>query len=513
VIDAHIDGAQDVLDGRETVSLTNSSRNPIAVVAFDWDIGRASSLEVSSGGKKLYPPPNYSLAPQKGPLFIRLAQPLAPGAQMNLEAKFRMSGAGVIGTEGVSTSRWHPRLWWDGLERHDSYSVKLDIPEDLVLAASGRLDPKTGRYEAKAAATFGIYLAKGVKTAVREVDGILITSVFTEKGAKAAAVCLETAADAVHFYKSWLGFYPFPFLTIIPGGSSRVGGYPVSTGIVAIHGLETYVDGESPQHWQHITSHEIGHQYWGEWVLDPDNPAWLWIAMGIFADTEYMTTRGFDHDRRAKWMGNCVKAIPMYYDTTLDVTPAQEELIRYDRNNTVIHSKGPAAIFALDSILGRDLFLRIYKRCLRDYGGKRLGWTEFQRVCESESGQNLQWFFDAWVRSNQYLCYSVDARECRPDAGGYRCTVDIKKLGTMAMPVPVKLIFEDGSEQTATTDRNRLLTRLMVSSRSNLRDVILDPDGRLAMVKQPIPKISAVAERRLSYGWASRDAPDIYAAL
>jgi hypothetical protein len=67
-------------------------------------------------------------------------------------------------------------------------------------------------------------------------------------------------------------------------------------------------------------SHEIGHEYWSEWVLDPDDPASLWIAMGIFADTEYMTARGFDPNRRTDWMGNYINAIPMSDDTTLDMT-------------------------------------------------------------------------------------------------------------------------------------------------------------------------------------------------
>ena len=225
-----------------------------------------------------------------------------------------------------------------------------------------------------------------MKTAEKEVDGVLITSYFTDKGAKAAALCLETAADAVRFYKEWLGFYPFSFLNIVPGGSGRWGGYPVATGIVAIHGLETYVDGESPRHWRHITSHEIGHQYWGEWILDSDTPSWLWIAGGIFADTEFMTARGFDPDRRTEWMGNYVEAIPMYYDMTLDAPPDREDAVKYDFNNTVVHSKGPAVIFALDSVLGRETFMRVYNRCLREFGGKRFGWRNFRTVAEAESG-------------------------------------------------------------------------------------------------------------------------------
>gem|GEM_PF-2428793 len=104
--------------------------------------------------------------------------------------------------------------------------------------------------------------------------------------------------DVVRFCKEWLNFYPYPFLYIIPGGSGRWGGYPFATGIVAIHGQETFKEGEPLVWWRHITSHEIRHEYWGEWVLDPDNPDWLRIGMGIFIDTEYMLARHFDPEMR-----------------------------------------------------------------------------------------------------------------------------------------------------------------------------------------------------------------------
>lgn len=514
VIDARIDALGNAIEGRETITLKNSGRDLMGVVAFDWSVGVFSSLEVSAASRKLFPPDGSSPAPQQRPIFVRLPEPLAPGASIELNVAFGMKTSPSQARTEFSSSNWYPRLWWDGLARHDSFSVKLDVPEDIVVAASGRLNPKTGRYEAAAARTFGIYLARDLKTAAREMDGVLVTSYFTDKGAKAAAICLETAADAIHFYKEWLGFYPFPFLNIIPGGSGRWGGYPVATGIVAIHGLETYVDGESPRHWQHITSHETGHEYWSEWVLEPDTPAWLWIAMGIFADTEFMTVRGFDPDRRAEWMGNYINAIPMYYDMTLDAPPDRGDIVKFDFNNTVIHSKGPAALFALDSVLGRDTFLRIYKRCLRDFGGKRLGWRDFRAVAEAESGQNLAWFFDAWVRSNQYLCYGIDSKETRPDgSGGYTTEVRVKRLGTMSMPVPVQAVFEDGSSQTALTDRTKTVTTLAFKSRSPLRDIILDPEKKLARVNTPLPKISASAAAKLAFGWDATTGSDVYAAL
>ncbi len=514
VIDARLGAAESAIEGRETISLKNTGDEPLGVVAFDWNIGPASSLEVGVKGRRIFPPGGLAPAAQRGPILVSLPEPLAPGAGIELNVTFGQKPGGSQDETEFVSDHWYPRLWWDGLGHHDAFSAKVDVPEGVAVAASGRLDPKTGRYEAAAAASFGLYLAKGLKTETREVDGVRITSYFTDKGAKAAAICLETAADAVHFYKQWLGFYPFPFLSIIPGGPGRWGGYPVATGIVAIHGLETYVEGESPRHWQHITSHEIGHEYWGEWVLDPDSPAWLWIAMGIFADTEFMTVRGFDPDRRAGWMGNYVDGIPMYYDMTLDVPPEREKSVRFDFNNTVIHSKGPAAVFALDSVLGRDLFLKVYQRCLREFGGKRLGWRDFRAVAEAESGQSLGWFFDAWVRSNQYLCYGIESKGSRPDgSGGFVSEVRVKRLGTMSMPVPVRAAFEDGSSQTARTDRTQIVTTFVFKSASPLRDVVIDPEKKLALVDAPLSKISSSAAAKLASGWDSNAALEVYAAV
>lgn len=514
VIDARVDVAGGSVEGRETVTLRNSGRDPLGVVAFDWPVGPSSTLEVTAGGRRLFPEEGAPSDPRPRPIMIPLPGSLPPGGAVELSVSFSQRGDGATKQTSFMSDSWYPRLWWDGLESHDAFSVKVEVPEGLTVAASGRLDPKTGRYEAAAARTFGLFLAPGLKTASREVDGVLITSYFTDKGAKAAAVCLETAADAVRFYEDWLGFYPFPFLNIIPGGSGCWGGYPVATGIVAIHGLETYVDGESPRHWRHITSHEIGHEYWGEWVLDADTPSWMWIAMGIFADTEFMTVRGYDPDRRAGWMGNYVDSIPMYYDTSLDAPPDREGAVKFDFNNTVVHSKGPAAVFALDSVLGRDVFLRVYKRCLREFGGKRAGWRDLRTVAEAESGQNLAWFFDAWVRSNQYLCYGVEKSQSRAGGdGGFATEVRVKRLGTMSMPVPVQAVFEDGSKQDARADRTRAVTTLLFKSRSPLRDVVLDPDKKLARVASPVPAISAAAAAALAFGFEPDEAPAVYAAV
>jgi tetratricopeptide (TPR) repeat protein len=513
IIDARIDPLKGTLDGKETIEFKNASRSPIAVLGIAWTIGPASMLSVSVSGRPLEPVNPEKVKSLPSPLLYALSEPLKPGKRIKLEVNFHQEGALPAESDSLVNNRWYPRLWWDGRPVHDSYSVKIDAPSEYALAASGRLDPKTGRYEAPAAKTFGVFLGKNMKVKSREVEGVLVTTVATEKGAQAAAICLDTACDVIKFAKAWLGFYPFPFLTIIPGGTGRWGGYPVATGIVAIHGQETYKEGEPSLWWKWITAHEIGHEYWGEWVLDPDDPAWVWIAMGIFLDTEYLTSRKIDPERRSKWMGNFLNGLRMYYDLTVDIPPAQVERIRYDHNNTVIHSKCPSIIFALDSVLGRPAFEKIYKKCLVDYGGKRLGWKDFQRVAEQETGQSLAWFFDQWVRSNGYLCYKIEGQESKPEGDGYLSTVTVRRLGTMKMPIPVRAVFEDGSTETKVTERTLDSNVLVFKSKAKLKEAILDPEQKLARLDEPLPPISDAAAKALAWGWSERDSPAVYQAV
>jgi tetratricopeptide (TPR) repeat protein len=513
IIDARIDLIRGIIEGKQRVTLMNDSDRPIHVVALDWNIGEAYSFDIQAAGRPLELM-NFKSGPSvSSPLFYRLSEPLKPGSKLEFNIAFKKSFESQSENAEFGATHWYPRIWWDGLPVHDSFSVKLDIPEGYALAVSGRLNQETGRYEIDGARTFGVYLGKNQMTKAREAEGILVTALSTEKGAECASVCLDTAVDAIRFYKDWLGFYPFEFLYIIPGGRGRWGGYPFATGIVVIHGQETFKKGESLQWWQRITAHEIGHEYWGEYVLDPDEPAWVWIGMGIFADTEYILAQKIDSQRRAGWMDNYIQGVSMHYDTTVDIPPAQLRKINYDHNNTVIHSKGFSIISALDSVLGRDIFERIYKKCLRICGGQRLSWRKLQMFYETESGQDLDWFFDQWVRSNTYLCYKIESQESRRKGNQYLTEVRVKRLGTMRMPVPVKAVFEDATEQAKVTERNLDVSVLTFASNAKLKEVILNPENKLAMVENPLPEISEEAAEMLSFGWRAEDSLKVYETI
>lgn len=502
-IEAKVDLESHLITGRERITLKNTSRQPLDCIGIDWQITGPDSIDLKAEGRSLRLVNPQKDPPVASPLIYELPHPLPAGSEIVLEAAFQSGLLATSGAAEIKLQGWFPRLWWDGLPVSDSFEVKVNDLPGYALAASGRLDPKTGFYANKGVKTFGLYYGKGQHTDQREVDGVLVRALFTDKGAACARFCLNTAVAAIHYYKSWLGSYPFAFLSIVPGAPEPMGGYPMNSGIVVIHGEETF-DPAKPGHWQFITAHEIGHQYWGEWVMDDDHPDWLWIGLGIYADRSYCEQAKVLPLRERGMIEGYMEGVEQHLDTTEDRPPEEVARIKFDYNNVVVHGKGFAIISALQTVLGKPAFESIYRSCLDTFGGRRLGWRGFERFCEEKSGRNLEWFFEEWVRTNRVLSARVKSQECVPAAGGHGfvSTVVIENQGSLRMPVPVEAAFEDGTRQRQTADRLFPAATLTFESASPLKAVVLDPEKRLANLESlPTATAQEVAERIDDADW------------
>jgi len=468
-IDAEIDAEAGTVRGRQTVVFTNNSAEAIQALAILWHETITVCMEDT---------PPVRVEPWSA---CALAKPAAPGGLVRLTVEF---------TGAYKRRHWYPRVDWVGVPAFDSYEVKLKVPAGYAVATSGRLNERTGCYECSGARDFGLSLHKGLKTEKREVDGVLITAFFSEKDAECARFCLESAVDVVRFYKSWLGFYPTKSLCILPGASRPMGGYPFAPGIVVIHGQEQFAS-KPPLHWQWITAHEIGHQYWGEWVLAEPIPFhsyfnWLMIGMGVHADREYVRARGLGLDKHEAMLNRYRDGVRSRHDTTMEgrTTPPA-----FDFNNVVIHGKGFATVSALANLLGKQAFARVYERCLKEFAGRPMSSRDLQALCEQDSGRDLGWFFEAWVQSDSFLSYEVASRDCVKQGDGYETTLRVKCLGTLRMPMPVEARFIDGTAQRKTTERDADESTLRFRSASYLREAVIDPDKELAMIVPPPRKM------------------------
>jgi hypothetical protein len=464
-IRASINADGSTLAGSETIRFRNGTSRPIGRVAFDFG---GTDIRVFRAERVLGVKP-FAL--------FELANPVEPGGAAELKVEWSIKGEAVKEGQNEATWGWYPRLAW-GFGTLDDYDIRLDSPTGLTTDATGRFED--GVYRAKGVLHAGLFVGKGVQVSKADAGGVQVRAIFTPKGEPCAQVLLRTAGDAIGYYRGRFGTYPHNSLTIVPGGDYPAGGYPVATAMVAIHGQERMAE-RPDEWWKWITAHEIGHMYWSHYVLakGPNPLDWLMIGLGIHADREY---------RRARGIKNAGELWPTYssgvakgYDTTMDIPPAKEDAIKWDFNNVVIHGKSSVMLNALESAIGASIFDKAYMRCLREYAGRRLGWRDFQRIAEQESGEDLDWFFDQWVRSGAAANYKVAANSC--DDG--LCRVLIERTGDMRMPVTVAARFVDGTEQRAVTERLADSDTLVFRSKSSLKDVKIEPDSALVLAEAP----------------------------
>ncbi len=506
-----INPARNTMTGMEEIHLKNSTKRTLHRLMLRSSLTRPNGheeLALQVAGHKL-----QIVADREFAIFD-LPSPLPPGESTTISVDFTVKDWPAPGenTNEVICSEFLPRLWW-GYETHNDYEVSLKAPNGYALATSGLFDSDSGTYNATGVRSFGLYMAKNRKVLEQQTGNVTIRALHKPENKACAKLLLETAVDVVNFYRKQFGFYPSNTLNIIPGRGSPGDGWPVATNLVAINGQQSSIEGDTLP-WRWITAHEIGHQYWGEHVLEREERGWLWIGLGVYSDRQYIRARGLGLSEHKDMLNRYISGMQQGLDTTAARTAEQINALRFDWNNVVRHGKGFSIISALACFMGKENFNTVLQHCLAEYGGKRLGPNDLQRICEEQSSEDLDWFFNQWVRSNRYLACEIASQETVKSGDRFLTRVQVEQKGSLTMPVPVEARFEDGSLQRLFTDRFSEISTLEFHSAAMVREVVIDPDEELAMVIPPPPPAKEIRLRRriseLSWSGCGGAASDLF---
>jgi len=480
------------LKGSGMIRFNNTTKRPIYRLAIDWAVNEHQTIEIRSQGKLI-----HFLDSPKGqaqsPLVFELPERLNPENELMLMLNFSMNDSLPINpglsiatdstVDYLTMRTFLPGLWW-GFSTCDDYEVMIKVPSDYIIATSGRLNSKTGYYSGQSIRHFGLFIGKNYEVMDAEVGETLISCYYNEKSKYPAQIILNTAVRAIGFFRDYFGFYPYKQLNFVPGSKRWWGGWNTATSLASMHSMERYSP-DQDNHWRTMTVHEIAHMYWGEYVMEKDTPDWLWLGLGIYTQREYDRMLHAEPNSPHGYLSRYEDAIKQYLDTTVEVPPHHLHKMEYFFNSVVSHGKGYSIISTLYSVLGHDTFDRIIRRCLEEFGGHRLGASEFQLICEQESQDDLGWFFEPWLRSNRYPSYRIGSRKCVKKGDFYESRITVDRTGTLNIPVPVAVLFEDGTSQIQFTDRTLEKNTLIFRSVSPLDSAVIDPDHLVALVVPP----------------------------
>jgi aminopeptidase N len=124
------------------------------------------------------------------------------------------------------------------------------------------------------------------------------------------------------------------------------------------------------------------------------------------------------------------------------ITPGENLSGRGLGNNE--YGKPSLAYFAVKDLLGDDMFRKCLHAFIERWHGKHPVPWDFFYTFNNVSGQNLDWFWNAWFFSNNYIDLAVD--NIRSVNNGQQ--VIVRNIGGFPVPVDLKLNFTDGSTQT-----------------------------------------------------------------
>ena len=441
--------------------------------------------------------------------------PVLPNEKISIQLVFSDIILSAINDDKIYLTQWHPKLYWD-LETHDDYEVRLDVPASYSVATSGALNIEKKYYHANNIKSFGVFISENLKEKEISIKGIKALCLYPPEKEKQAEFILSIVSDVIIFYLDFFGFYPYSNLTIVPGLENPDGGWPIASSLIGLHGIATMnkpanMTWRSRTHWEWIIAHEIGHQYFSEYVIGEDRNhhiGWLMIGLGVYSDREYMRSRGLSGIKHKKLIESYLKGIEKGLDTTIEQPEEAFSKIDYDFNNLVVHGKGFSVISALSCTLGHETFKEILEKCLKDFNAHRLGVYRFRFLCEEQTGADLAWFFDQWTHSNKYLSYVISQIDRTTLGSQYVTKIHIKRVSNLKMPVPIASYFEDGTVQINAT--NRLLDEniIILNSSAPLVYAKIDPYEELPLIA-PIDK----EIRLLSNVKSGKQAYDLYSRI
>ncbi|MCZ4223685.1 M1 family metallopeptidase [Pedobacter rhodius] len=108
------------------------------------------------------------------------------------------------------------------------------------------------------------------------------------------------------------------------------------------------------------------------------------------------------------------------------------------------YGKASLSYIALKDMLGDDLFKKALHHYMENWNGKHpIPWDYFNSM-NSGSGQNLNWFFQNWFFTNNY----IDLALTKPQISSGKATFVIKNEGGFAIPFDILVTDAEGKTET-----------------------------------------------------------------
>lgn len=302
----------------------------------------------------------------------------------------------VVG-EPLSATTFHP------VNDHPSdkavFSYRITAPSELTVAASGTLqdvqvngDRTTWSFEqSDPQATYLTTLVIGDFTVVEDepsTSGVPVRNVFDTGLAERVEPIFDAQPEMIDIFEELFGPYPFDVYGSVVVADSFGGALETQT--LSIFGADVLGFGDA----EAIVAHELAHQWFGNNV---SVERWedIWLNEGFATYGEALWAEASDPEfTYEEWIRRLLFAGPALERHVHD--PGPQQLF-----GAQVYLRGAFTLHALRVRFGDEVFFDMLRTWNERFGGGNATTDDFQALAEEFSGEDLDSFFDEWLRTSE----------------------------------------------------------------------------------------------------------------
>jgi len=220
--------------------------------------------------------------------------------------------------------------------------------------------------------------------------------------------------------------------------------------------------------------HELAHQWWGNAVTVK---TWkdVWLSEGFSTYSEALFyEKKFGRDALISTLMNKYGKFEgkRLYDPGKNL---------FDK---VVYNKGAWVLHMLRNHVGDKLFFRILRNYYEKFKYKNASTEDFQEICETVSGKELDFFFDQWVYEGKGIPlinyeFSVDSSGGNIFLAKVKLEQVQKGYGAYTLPIDMKIRGTEGEIKDTTFVLFNMVKKIEIPLDFKPMDVIFDPESKL----------------------------------
>lgn len=406
-IDVSYDFAARRLQGRTTITLTPDAE----LSRFSVDLLlHARRVRVDGADA------DFARAPNRHELRIEPATPLAAGEPVQVtiayggrpgEVSWRGESNWLANDhEVVTMNQPHMAPWWFPANDHPSdlatFDVNVTVPRSARVVSNGELVGRELRGRratthwrmTEPMATYLAYFAAGDFAVERSVTGGIasynaVSKRLPRRERQRAMRVLGRTGEITAWLEDELGPYPFTDAGGTGGLVTRLPvGFALENQTRPTYGSWIY---------RSVVVHEIAHQWFGDSVAVARwRDIWLNEGFATYLEARYDEHRG--RDTTDRWLRRNYRSYgPAHPFWKLSIADPGPDRI-FDE---AVYVRGGMALAALRTVIGDQDFADLLQQWAAENRGGNVTSEEFEAKAEQVSGQDLDAFFEAWLRAGE----------------------------------------------------------------------------------------------------------------